>query len=115
MKPEKLASSIPPEEQAKIDRHKLIMENEKAKMFQSFCETIYKEKVSDKAKAKKLQNAWLYCLGLAGGKKMGPLEFASAIKTIIKKAKENGVELKAFEKIRAMADIKKMFKKRRLN
>lgn len=86
------------------------MSEENAVLFQSFCETIFSEKVSDKAKAKKLQNAWLYCLGLGGGKKMGPLDFAKAIKAIIARAKANGVKPKAFEKMRAMFDVKKMMK-----
>ncbi len=55
--PDKLASPIPSLEQAKIDRQKLLMTDENAVLFQSFCETIFSEKVSDKAKAKKLQNA----------------------------------------------------------
>lgn len=105
-----VASSVPLDEQAKIDRQKLLMSEENAVLFQSFCENIFSEKVSDKAKAKKLQNAWLYCLGLGGGKKMGPLDFAKAVKAIIKRARDRGVKPKAFEKMRAMFDIKKKMK-----
>ena len=113
MKPDKaLASSVPPEEQAKIDRQKLLMTEENAKQFQSFCETIFSEKGSDKQKAKKLENAWLYCLGIGPDIKAHPLKFVSAIKAIIARARAKGIKPKAFQKVRAMLDVKTRFKRR---
>ncbi len=41
---------------------------------------------------------------------MGPLQFASAIKAIIKRAKDRGVKPKAFQKMIAIFDLKKMLK-----
>lgn len=114
MKPVELASSVPPDEQSKIDRQKLLMADDKQELFQSFCETIYSEEnTSDKQKAGKLQQAWLYCLDLGADTGLNPLKIAKSIKAIITRAKANGVKLKAVDKIKAMLDVNKVLKRKR--